>query len=128
MPDIRSQKGLTLLEVMIVAAVIGALSGIVMLSFTTVRESAQVSLCCSNQKTIYEAAVMYELNEPDALKNKSQKGRLDALLDKGYIKNKSGFECPSSTLKDYDDYIMIFENNYISDINCETRTEDHVWP
>ncbi|MGB2661053.1 MAG: prepilin-type N-terminal cleavage/methylation domain-containing protein [Candidatus Omnitrophota bacterium] len=128
MLDLRSNKGLTLLEVMIVAAVIGVLAAMTSMAYTAARQSAQVALCRSNQKTIYEAAVLYELNEPDDLESKGQKARLDALVDRGYIKKNTGFECPSSIIKDYDDYVMVFENGYITDVNCETRAEEHVWP
>ena len=126
--NMRSQKGFTLVEVMIVAAVMGFLAAIALIGYSRAQEGAQIAICRGNQKAIYEAAVLYALNEPDSLENKGQKARLDALIDRGYIRKESIFECPSSTIEDYDDYVLVFDGDYITDVNCETRPEDHIWP
>ncbi|MGB2630396.1 MAG: prepilin-type N-terminal cleavage/methylation domain-containing protein [Candidatus Omnitrophota bacterium] len=128
MPELFSKKGFTLVEVMIIAFVLAILTAIAISTYSNVSENAQKSVCLLNQKTIYEAAVLFELGEPDSLINKGQQGRLNALVDRGYIKNQKMFECPSSTIEDFDDYLLVFSGNDLVDVDCETRAEEHVWP
>ncbi len=130
MLDLKSNnRGFTLIEVMIVAFVLAVIAGISVMAYMRTIEVAQAKLCTANQKVIYEAAVLYTLSEPTSLRNiGGQKARLDELVDKGYIKNNKGFECPSSPTKDYDDYIMVFDGNNITDIQCQLDDAEHKWP
>ena len=68
MYNIRREKGFTLVEVMVVAFVLAILASIMVMAYSQVREAAETHLCVANQRTIYEAAVMYTLNEPGSLK------------------------------------------------------------
>ncbi|MFQ5952109.1 MAG: competence type IV pilus major pilin ComGC [Candidatus Omnitrophota bacterium] len=129
MPNLSSKKAFTLVETMIVAAVLAVLATIALMTFVKARESAWVHLCKANQKAVYEAAVLYTLQEPDSLRNAGgRKARLDRLLDRGYIRNRNGFECPSSPTKDYDDYIIAFDGDDPVDVSCQLDDEAHEWP
>ncbi|MGB3242509.1 MAG: prepilin-type N-terminal cleavage/methylation domain-containing protein [Candidatus Omnitrophota bacterium] len=130
MLDLKSNnRGFTLLEVMIVALVLSIMAGMTVMTFQKVRDTAWTKLCCANQKVIYGAAVMYTLNESDPLNDMGgNKAQLDALIDRGYLKSERGFECPSSPTADFDDYSMVFEGDYVTDIECTLDPEGHKWP
>ena len=125
----RSKKGFTLAEIAIVAGVIALLTVIAIPSFIRARESARRWVCIGNQRTIFSAAMLYEVNESSSLGNVGgQKARLDELISKGYIKDTTGYECPSSDTVDYDDYIFIFRDGELVDIQCQIKPAEHVWP
>jgi prepilin-type N-terminal cleavage/methylation domain-containing protein len=125
----HSKKGFTLVEVMVVAAVLAILATIALYTFVRVSDTAKKMLCLGNQRVIYEAAVLYGLYEPDNLADKSKQGRCDALYNKGYIRNRTAFECPASPDPDYDDYNMIFDgDDNIQDVECGIKGNAHKWP
>ena len=125
-----SKKGFTLVEIMIVVAIIGVIATIAIPAFVRAREQARKKVCIANQRSIFGAAMVYEINEEASLQDAgSRKSRLTTLIDEGYIKGESGYECPSSPTKDYDDYEMIFDSDgYIVDIECQIEPAKHKWP
>ena len=126
--SVRAKKGFTILELLIAVAVIGILFAVVVPAFTTLIEATRRRVCVANQRTLFEAAALYELGEMDSLEDEgSQKNRLDKLVETGYIDSNKGFECPSSSVQDYDDYIMIFVEGSITDIECQLRRNYHKW-
>jgi competence protein ComGC len=126
---LRSKKAFTLIELLIVFTILAALLSVVIPFYYNTVEMTRKKICIAQQKTLFEAAALYELGEMAFLKNiGGQKARLDELVDKGYIKSNRGFECPSSPVQDYDDYQMIFEGNSLVDIECTLRWDEHKWP
>ncbi len=125
----RSKKGLTIIELLIVFTMLAALLAVAIPFYYETVEATRKKVCIAQQKTLFEAAALYELGEMASLKKiGGQKARLDELVDKGYIKSNKGFECPSSPVQDYDDYRMIFEGNSLVDIECTLRWDEHKWP
>lgn len=64
------KKGFTLVEIMIVVAIIGLLAAIAIPNFVQARTSAQTNACISNLKQIEGAMVLYNLDngsDPAAL-------------------------------------------------------------
>ena len=125
----RFRKAFTLIELTIAIAVLMVLIAIALPAYYRSIETARRKLCISQQKTLMEAASLYEIGEKKSLQGVgSQRARLEELVSEGYIKNAAGFECPSSPVQDYDDYQMIFTDGSISDIECTLEPVKHRWP
>jgi len=118
------------MEIMIVVAIIGVIATIAIPSYIRAREQARKNICIANQRSIFEAVMVYEINEGASLQDAgSSASRLTTLIDSGYIKGRSGCECPSSPTKDYADYEMIFDSDgYIIDVECQIEPQKHKWP
>ena len=82
----NARRGFTLIELMIVIAIIGVLAAIAVPNFKAARERANMRACMANQKTITGALEMYNLD-----KNKSEKkidaGVLGNLKTDGYLQS-----------------------------------------
>ena len=113
---------------MIIVVIIGLLMSIALPNYIRGRNKARNNICISNQKVIYTAAVMFMNKETDSLEDMGHKERLQALIDRQYIRGTRWLECPSSSDENYDDYTMTFENGFISDIECDEKPSDHTWP
>ena len=59
----RRNKGFTLVEVMLVVAIVGVLSALAMPSFVSSRERARRNLCLKNLRSIDEAKSMWAVYE-----------------------------------------------------------------
>ncbi len=57
----RGGSGFTLVEIMIVVAVLGLLAAIAMPSFIRARERSQAVICISNLKRIYDAKALWAM-------------------------------------------------------------------
>ncbi len=95
--QIAAKPGFTLVEIMIVVAIIGLLAAIAVPNFLRARERSQTNACISNMKQIEGASVQW------AMENHKKTG--DAItwpddLVPNYIKTKP--QCPSATL----DYVL----------------------
>lgn len=90
MKKVRNQKGFTLVEIMIVVAIIGLLAAIAIPNFVTARDNARVNACINNLRQIDSAKEQAAL----ALSLASTATPTAAQLD-AYIKgNYAGLECP----------------------------------
>ncbi len=63
----RGRKGFTLIELMIVIAIIGVLAAIAVPNFRAARERANTRACYANQKTIAGAVEMYNLDNNEKI-------------------------------------------------------------
>ena len=93
MMKLRKQKGgFTLVEIMIVVAIIGLLAAIAVPNFVNARNNSRTSVCVNNLRQIDSAKEQYALEENlddgDAI---AATGSLDVYIRGGY----AGLTCPA---------------------------------
>ena len=76
-----NRKGFTLVEIMIVVAIIGLLAAIAIPNFVKARESAQMNACIANLKQIQGAVQVWAIDQ-----GKGTADKPDADMLKDYIK------------------------------------------
>ena len=124
-----SIKAFTLVEIMIVVAIIGLLLAIAIPSFMKAREETITTLCMENMRVILHSSHLYE-TEAGILLTGGTNGVFlrDTLLNGGYVRKQITFECPVSGLADYDDYQLIYNGDKLIGIRCTIKPGDHVLP
>ena len=83
------KKGFTLVEIMIVVAIIAILAAVAIPNFVKYRRNSQASACVSNLKQIQGAI------EQARMAGKTDYADADLFGEKGYIKNAAKPECPA---------------------------------
>ncbi|MDD3925052.1 MAG: type II secretion system protein [bacterium] len=125
------RSGFTLVEVLVVMAIVALLSAILYPSFSSAREKTRQSACISNIKSIGQAVRMYSLDNdrkiPDRVEGTTgaYKSWAGVLKDGGYVGGFSIFRCPSDSrnilssnltlignASDPDDYLEQISYNY----------------
>jgi prepilin-type N-terminal cleavage/methylation domain-containing protein len=119
---LRSQRGFTLIELMIVIVVIGILVAIAIPNFERTRKSARRGACVAHQRGLVAAANNYAFDNGilDADVNVS------ALVAGGYASGEI-CECPESPNEDFDDYVITFREGIVDDITCSYLGPEHPW-
>lgn len=125
-----SEKGFTLLEILIVILIVGIFSSLAVFSYIKIVEDSRSKLCQSNQSSLLRAATLYATLENSSLKDVgSAEAQIEELFNKEYIAEKAYFKCPSSESTTYDDYEIIYTSGGdVEDVECQVKTSEHKWP
>ncbi len=125
---IYTSAGFTLFEIMVVILIVGFLAMIAIPNYMQARLKTQEELCLANQKAIFVAAAGYVLNEADSLAAMSNDERLDALVERGYLRSAEWQGCPSAPGGNGKDYTLVFDGDAITDVECDIKGGQHQWP
>ncbi len=117
-----SPGAFTLVELLIVITVIGILATLAVANFARLRANAKRAACIAQQRGALEAAYNYtiDFDPPDGNMN------ISTLEDGGYVAENL-CECPESPVEDYDDYVIIWQDDLPIDVDCLIRGDDHSW-
>lgn len=122
-------RAFTLVEVMIVVAILGLLAAIAIPSFVKARTETQRTLCMENMRVIFHASHLYEIETSTLLTGGTNGVVLrNALLSEGYIRKQKTFECPVSGVADYDDYRLVYNGDDLINAVCTLMPGDHILP
>jgi prepilin-type N-terminal cleavage/methylation domain-containing protein len=119
-PAHLERRGFTLIELLLVISIIGLLAAIGLANFVSLQKRARFAACISNQKHVHEAAIIYS---SDVLVG-TQNINVNVLTGAGLITQKVG-ECPSSGTVDFDDYLIQYTNNEVTQIACSILGAEH---
>jgi prepilin-type N-terminal cleavage/methylation domain-containing protein len=92
----RGRKGFTLVELLVVMAVIVILAGFLLPALGRAREQGRRTSCINNLKQIGLAIAMYRLDYNDAFPPDLDVLYNQATPQDGYIDNVQSFKCPST--------------------------------
>lgn len=110
----KSQMGFTLVEIMIVVAIIAILAAIAIPNFVRNRKTANMNACIANMKQIFGAAEQYRLEKS------ADPANVAALIGTdGFIKATETPKCPIGT----DEYILAKDGT--GNVTCPNAADEY---
>ena len=104
-----SNKGFTIVELLIVIAIIGTLTGVLLTAISRARESGRRIQCASNLRQIGFGLIMYSNENKETFPNGGATAITDLnVLYPDYVSERRVFKCPS------DNFVTVEENSNIT--------------
>ena len=121
---IIGKRGFTLVEIMIVVAIIGLLAAMAIPGFSHARTKSHATACRNNRRIIFEALNMYCMDncvEMTPAEWPNLCAARDVLAPGGssdYVRDWKIFECPVADAQDQHDYSYVWENGQMVGLRC----------
>ena len=121
---IAAKYGFTLVEIMIVVAIIGLLAALALPAFSTARSRSHASVCRQNRRIIFQSLNMYcmdngvELTPANFPNLCASRDTLAPGGSSEYVRDWKIFECSIADAQDQHDYTYIWDNDVLVDIIC----------
>ena len=100
-------------------------------AFAKERKTSLTQKCIQNMRAVYGACSRYEMDNNKTLYNIRSDGVAirNLLMTDGYMNPQNNFDCPSSSLKDYDDYRLVYQNGQdLVSVSCTILPGVHILP
>src|SRR5687768_11562700 len=122
--------GLTIVEIMIVVAVLGLLAAVAVPMWSKARVTAQTKTCLENQRALYLAVSAYESELNTNLSSIANNGVSirNTIIASGYLVKSNAFGCPTGSLPDFDDYQLRYSGIALTGTYCTIQPTVHIAP
>lgn len=126
----RQRGAFTLVEIMVVVAIIGLVAALAVPMFAKARTTSMTQKCIENQRIVFQAAQRYEMDNNTTMFSIRNDGVAirNALLNGGYVNYRDAFECPASSVKDYDDTWLLYSGTDLTNTYCTMYPAVHILP
>ena len=114
--DRRREAGFTLIELSLVMSILSLIMLTAFASFENFREYVFRTSCVSQQRSLVSPAMLYGFENGIGNQDVSSANLVAADL----ISPDLG-ECPLSETFDSDDYVLIYQNGELFDVDCEVQ-------
>lgn len=117
-----TNRGFTLIELMVVVLVLGLLVAIGLPNFVRLAGNARRASCFTNQRNVAEQAILYANDQGIT----TGVFNVSSLLAGNYVSSNMT-ECPESTVFDQDDYVISMVDGRVDLIICTFRPVRHAY-
>ena len=126
----QRRRAFTLVEIMVVVAIIGLVAALAVPMFAKARTTSLTQKCIENQRLVYQAVQRYEMDTTTTLFSIRSDGVAirNTLLNGGYVNYRDAFECPASSVKDYDDITLQYSGTDFTNTYCTMYPAVHILP
>lgn len=123
-------RAFTLVEIMIVVAIISLLAVLALPAFARARKTSITQKCIQNQRSLFAAAMRYEIDHNTTLFSIRNDGVAirNTLIADGYMYPQINYDCPASQVRDFDDYLLVYNGTDLTTTRCTILPLEHVLP